>query len=78
MGSEKMGFGYDGKHLIAFNTIEFVPGEPLHLIIDLSQEQLLERAERDIDDLARSLICPQFDAGVRFADYHVGTPLPPA
>ncbi|WP_104024342.1 sensor domain-containing diguanylate cyclase [Vibrio hyugaensis] len=56
MGSEKMGFGYDGKHLIAFNTIEFVPGEPLHLIIDLSQEQLLERAERDIDDLAQEAL----------------------
>lgn len=53
IGSQKMGYKYDGKHLIAFNTIEFVPGEPLHLLIDLSQEQLLERADRDIDDLVQ-------------------------
>lgn len=51
MGAEKMGYEYDGNHLVIFNTINFVPGESLHLIIDLSQEQLLERADRDIDDL---------------------------
>lgn len=56
IGSEKMGYEYDGKHLIAFNTIEFVPGEPLHLIIDLSQDQLLERADRDIDDLVQEAL----------------------
>ena len=53
MGSEKMGYEYNGKNLTVFNTIAFVPGEPLHLIIDLSQEQLLERADRDIDDLVQ-------------------------
>ncbi|MFZ3501324.1 sensor domain-containing diguanylate cyclase [Vibrio harveyi] len=56
MGAEKMGYEYDGNHLVIFNTINFVPGESLHLIIDLSQEQLLERAERDIDDLLQEAL----------------------
>ncbi|WP_050932605.1 diguanylate cyclase [Vibrio harveyi] len=56
MGAEKMGYEYDGNHLVIFNTINFVPGEPLHLIIDLSQEQLLERADRDIDDLLQEAL----------------------
>lgn len=56
MGAEKMGFEYDGNHLVIFNTINFVPGESLHLIIDLSQEQLLERADRDIDDLLQEAL----------------------
>ncbi|GEA22528.1 sensor domain-containing diguanylate cyclase [Vibrio harveyi] len=56
MGAEKMGYEYDGNHLVIFNTINFVPGESLHLIIDLSQEQLLERADRDIDDLLQEAL----------------------
>ncbi len=56
MGAEKMGYEYDGNHLVIFNTINFVPGESLHLIIDLSQEQLLERAARDIDDLLQEAL----------------------
>ncbi|HDZ3729911.1 TPA: diguanylate cyclase [Vibrio harveyi] len=56
MGAEKMGYEYDGNHLVIFNTIKFVPGESLHLIIDLSQEQLLERADRDIDDLLQEAL----------------------
>ncbi|MFZ3437362.1 sensor domain-containing diguanylate cyclase [Vibrio harveyi] len=56
MGAEKMGYEYDGNHLVVFNTINFVPGESLHLIIDLSQEQLLERADRDIDDLLQEAL----------------------
>ncbi|EKM31624.1 sensory box/GGDEF family protein, partial [Vibrio harveyi] len=31
MGAEKMGYEYDGNHLVIFNTINFVPGESLHL-----------------------------------------------
>lgn len=56
MGAEKMGYEYDGNHLVIFNTINFVPGESLHLIIDLSQEQLLDRADRDIDDLLQEAL----------------------
>ncbi|WP_154203226.1 sensor domain-containing diguanylate cyclase [Vibrio harveyi] len=56
MGAEKMGYEYDGNHLVIFNTINFVPGESLHLIIDLSQEQLLERADRDINDLLQEAL----------------------
>ncbi len=56
MGAEKMGYEYDGNHLVIFNTINFVPGESLHLVIDLSQEQLLERADRDIDDLLQEAL----------------------
>lgn len=56
MGAEKMGYEYDCNHLVIFNTINFVPGESLHLIIDLSQEQLLERADRDIDDLLQEAL----------------------
>ncbi|BBL87723.1 diguanylate cyclase [Vibrio rotiferianus] len=56
MGTEKIGYEYIGKHLIVFNTIEFVRGEYLHLVIDLSQEKLLQRAERDIDDLVQEAL----------------------
>ncbi|MFN1583449.1 sensor domain-containing diguanylate cyclase [Vibrio rotiferianus] len=56
MGTEKLGYEYIGKHLIVFNTIEFVRGEYLHLVIDLSQEKLLQRAERDIDDLVQEAL----------------------
>ncbi|WP_282065057.1 sensor domain-containing diguanylate cyclase [Vibrio rotiferianus] len=56
MGTEKLGYKYIGKHLIVFNTIEFVRGEYLHLVIDLSQEKLLQRAERDIDDLVQEAL----------------------
>ncbi|NOH65364.1 diguanylate cyclase [Vibrio rotiferianus] len=56
MGTEKIGYEYIGKHLIVFNTIEFVRGGYLHLVIDLSQEKLLQRAERDIDDLVQEAL----------------------
>ena len=56
MGTEKIGYEYIGKHLIVFNTIEFVRGEYLYLVIDLSQEKLLQRAERDIDDLVQEAL----------------------
>ncbi len=49
--SEQAGYSYNGEHLIAFSSIKFASNEPLHLIIDLSNEQLSKRATRDINDL---------------------------
>ncbi|MGR5211488.1 diguanylate cyclase [Vibrio rotiferianus] len=54
--SERVGYKYLGSHLIVFNTIEFVRGESLHLIIDLPQDKLLKRAERDINDLVQEAL----------------------
>ncbi|MGU3847509.1 diguanylate cyclase, partial [Vibrio diabolicus] len=51
MISEVSGYEYNGSNLIAYSTIQFVSSEPLHLVIDLTNEQLLSRSQRDIDDL---------------------------
>ncbi len=50
-GSDKMGYEYDGKRLVAFNTINFVPGESLYLVVDLADTQLNERADNEIESL---------------------------
>lgn len=51
MISEVSDYEYNGSNLIAYSTIQFVSSEPLHLVIDLTNEQLLSRSQRDIDDL---------------------------
>ncbi|WP_440889666.1 diguanylate cyclase [Vibrio sp. WZ-1] len=56
IGSEKIGYKYLDNHLIVFNTIEFVRGESLHLLIDFPQDKLLKRAERDINDLVQEAL----------------------
>nr|WP_275659986.1 diguanylate cyclase [Vibrio alginolyticus] len=51
LNSKDSGYAYNGSNLVAYRTIQFVSSEPLHLVIDLTNEQLLSRAQRDIDGL---------------------------
>lgn len=53
LGSNKMGYEYDGKRLVVFNTINFVPGESLYLVVDLADTQLSERAHDEIENLVQ-------------------------
>ena len=53
LSSERMGYVFEDGNLFAFNTVDLAQQQRMHLIIQLNSAQLLERAERDLNDLAQ-------------------------
>lgn len=53
ISSERMGYMFEDGNLFAFNTVDLAQKQKMHLVIQLNSEQLLERAERDLNDLAQ-------------------------
>ncbi|MDK9758921.1 diguanylate cyclase, partial [Vibrio sp. D173a] len=53
LSSERMGYVFEDGNLFAFNTVDLAQHQRMHLIIQLNSAQLLERAERDLNDLAQ-------------------------
>ncbi|CAK2169384.1 Sensor domain-containing diguanylate cyclase [Vibrio crassostreae] len=52
ISSEQVGYFFEGDNLFAFNTVMLANSQKVHLLIQLNQKQLMERAERDLNDLA--------------------------
>jgi diguanylate cyclase (GGDEF)-like protein/PAS domain S-box-containing protein len=52
ISSERMGYVFEDDNLFAFNTVNLAQKQQMHLVIQLNSAQLLERAERDLNDLA--------------------------
>ncbi|MEZ9057171.1 diguanylate cyclase [Vibrio pelagius] len=53
ISSERVGYVFEGGNLFAFNTVDLAQQQKMHLVIQLSSKQLLDRAERDLHDLAQ-------------------------
>lgn len=51
LSSERMGYVFEDNNLFAFNTVYLAKNQPLHLLIQLNEKQLLQRAQRDLNDL---------------------------
>ncbi|CAK2141104.1 sensor domain-containing diguanylate cyclase [Vibrio crassostreae] len=52
ISNEQVGYFFEGDNLFAFNTVMLANSQKVHLLIQLNQKQLMERAERDLNDLA--------------------------
>ena len=52
ISNEQVGYVFEGDNLFAFNTVMLANSQKVHLLIQLNQKQLMERAERDLNDLA--------------------------
>ncbi len=52
ISNEQVGYVFEGDNLFAFNTVTLANSQKVHLLIQLNQKQLMERAERDLNDLA--------------------------
>ncbi|MFA0195773.1 diguanylate cyclase [Vibrio artabrorum] len=51
MSNEPAGHVFENGNLFAFNTVTLANNQKVHLLIQLNQEQLMKRAERDLNDL---------------------------
>ncbi|WP_210444161.1 sensor domain-containing diguanylate cyclase [Vibrio crassostreae] len=52
ISNEQVGYVFEGDNLFAFNTVMLANSQKVHLLIQLNQKQLMERAEGDLNDLA--------------------------
>lgn len=57
---EQMGTVFEDGNLFAFNTVKLANNQEMHLLIHLNEKQLLDRAERDLNDLAHEEIIVLF------------------
>ncbi|MFI3275296.1 diguanylate cyclase [Vibrio sp.] len=57
---EQMGTVFEDGNLFAFNTVKLANDQKMHLLIHLNEKQLLDRAERDLNDLAHEEIIVLF------------------
>ncbi|WP_286295543.1 sensor domain-containing diguanylate cyclase [Vibrio apostichopi] len=57
---EQMGYVFEDGNLFAFNTVRLANNQKMYLLIQLNENQLLDRAERDLNDLAHEEIIVLF------------------
>ena len=56
ISNDQVGYVFEGGNLFAFNTVMLANSQKVHLLIQLNQKQLMDRAERDLDDLVHEEI----------------------
>ncbi|MFA0566728.1 sensor domain-containing diguanylate cyclase [Vibrio gallaecicus] len=60
ISQEQTGYIFEDDNLFAFNKVSLAAKQKLFLVVQLNETQLLQRAERDLDDLAKEQVIVLF------------------
>ncbi|NOH96393.1 diguanylate cyclase [Vibrio sp. 99-70-13A1] len=60
ISEEQTGYVFEDNNLFAFNKVSLAAKQKLFLVVQLNETQLLQKAERDLDDLAKEQVIVLF------------------